>query len=207
MNESISLPVMVANNVTLAKATLHLWHNAIFTVKEAQEKFLTAYRASVNDAIPGWEATWQTDPYFPKKLTEVEDFIKALCQQNGMNLTTFTRYRRAARATILCNIPFSMGNTFSLVDIHRIKKGETSAQAISRYRRQKTAETVLAKYATVLPLPTDGQNSADYIESIGHRLTSYFAAIQQQLGEEVVKELAKTLRRIPVMTSQANAKK
>jgi hypothetical protein len=186
---------MVASNIVLAKKTLELWQAAIWTVKQAQKKFLAAYEATLDDVMPSWKDSWQTDPLFPAKLVEAEDYIKAICRQNGMSLTTFNRYRRAARASVLGDVPFSMANNFSLRQIRQIKQGETTAAKLKRQRRISAAENLVARSAAVLPLPTDQENPVDYIESIGGRFADYLRTIKAQLGEAAFTALTLEIKR------------
>ncbi len=195
MDKTIILPVMVANKITLAKKTVQMWTNAIFTVKKAQEQFLAAYECTLNDAIPGWRDTWHTDPHFPLMLAEVEEYMKALCRQNGMQETTFTRYRRAARASMLAGVPFSLANSFSIQHIRQIKDGQADATLLKRSKRMKAAENFVSKHAAVLPLPTENENPTDYIESIGGRFAEYLRSIKEPLGQSAFKALTLEIQR------------
>lgn len=195
MDKTIILPVMVANKITLGKKTVQMWRNAIFTVKKAQEQFLAAYECTLNDAIPGWRETWHTDPHFPVRLAEVEEYMRAICRQNGMQQTTFTRYRRAARASMLGGVPFSLANSFSIQQIRQIKDGQTDATTLKRSKWLRAAESVVSKQAAVLPLPSEDENPVDYIECIGGRFAEYLRSIKEPLGEAAFVALTLEIQR------------
>ena len=88
---------------------MKLWEEAVWTVKEAQDKFIKAYRATLTEvAGKDWQQTWRTNPQFPRLLKDVEEEIKDICRKHGMKVTTFHRYRNAARKTVLLGVPFDL---------------------------------------------------------------------------------------------------
>lgn len=192
--KNIVLPIMAGNNVVLQPKTLQRWTSAIWTVKQAQDKFLTAYQATLDDAIPNWKGSWRSDPNFPSRLVEVEGFMQALCRQNGMPLTSFTRYRKAARAATLGDMPFNMAATFSVRELQRIKQGKATAQEIRQQRRLRNAASVVAKSAAVLPLPTEIDCPAEYISGIRDRLTQYLDDAHGSLDDVSYRALVAEMR-------------
>jgi len=193
--KNIVMPIMASSTVTLGNKTIQLWKNAIWTVKQAQDKFLAAYQATVTDAIPDWKTTWRTDPNFPCRLVGVEEFISALCRQNGMPLTTFNRYRKAARAATLGDVSFNLGANFSIRELQQIKQGQKTIQGIRKERRVRAAENIITKTAAVLPLPGENENAGQYIEDIRERLARYLSDTQGCLDDEAYLKLLVELRR------------
>jgi len=193
--KNIVMPVIASSNITLRNNTIQLWKSAIWTVKQAQDKFLAAYQATVTDAIPNWKTTWRNDPNFPCRLIEVEDFISALCRQNGMPLTTFNRYQKAARAATLGDVSFNLGANFSIRELQQVKQGLKTIQGIRKERRIKAAENVITKTAAVLPLPSENENTGEYIEGIRERLARYLADTQGVLDDETYRKLLAEISR------------
>jgi hypothetical protein len=194
----LELPVMKASSVTLKKSTLQLWRGAIHSITEAQDKFLAAYRATLNETIPGWEKNWRNSPHFVSRLIEVEDYMKALCRENGMELTAFNRYRKGARATLLMDVPFKLGANFTLEELRHLKRSGNpvrEAKRMRQARKVKQAEAVLSQIATVLPLPEKGENPLDYVEGISGRLAEYLFAAREKLSAEAYGKLITLLHR------------
>jgi hypothetical protein len=192
MNEALMIPVAKASAIVLSKRTVNLWRGAIFSVEEAKKKFLAAYRATLDDAIPGWKTTWQTNPQFPKALMETEDYMKAICQENGMEAMTFNRYRKAARITLLLDMPFKLGSQFTIQELRHVKESgdpKREARKIINARHARRAEAVLSKTATVLPLPEKGDNPLEYIEGISGRLAEYLHAAGEYLDKKTYTKL------------------
>jgi hypothetical protein len=195
MNDPLMIPAVraTANAVVLSKRTVNLWRVAIGSVEEAKKKFLAAYRATLDDAMPGWKTTWQANPQFPKTLMEAEDYMKMLCLENGMERTTFSRYRKAARTSLLMDMPFKLGLEFSIEQLRTMKRSgnpNLEAKKIRQERIVKRAETVLARTAaTVLPLPEKGENPLEYIEGISGRLAEYLHAAGEHLDKKTYTKL------------------
>lgn len=113
MNE-INPVVSQAQAVVFSAKLMKDWQEAVFTVKDGQDKFLKCYKRSFTERLgKGWEEKWKTDLHFPDALAEIEAHIKAVCLTAGMKLTTFNRYRNAARKAVLLNVPFSMGTNLT----------------------------------------------------------------------------------------------
>ncbi len=201
MNDPLGLetPVMKASSISLKKSTRQLWRGAIQSVTEAQEKFLAAYRATLNETIPGWEKNWRNNPHLVRTLIEVEDYMKALCRENGMELTAFNRYRKGARAAVFMDVPFKLGANFTLEELRALKRSGNpvrEAQKMRHARKIRQAEAVISEIATVLPLPEKNENPMDYIEGIGGRLAEYLFAAREMLSAEAYGKLITLLHRL-----------
>ena len=122
MNASFIVPAIVATKLTLSVKVQQLWRDAVWTVKQGQEKFLGAYEATIDEHIPGWRDNWKTDPHFPSRLAVIEAQIKDICRANGMPVPTFNRYRTAARKSLLMGVPFK----FASSEILQIAPSRTS---------------------------------------------------------------------------------
>ena len=195
MNYSFVVPAARGKKETVSQDVLHLWRAAVFTIKQAQKKFVEAYKATLTDLSPGWQAKWQTEPRFDARLGEVEDYIKTLCLENGMELTVFNRYRSAARKHLLMDVPFKFAATnFTIDELKQIKEGgEDEAKALRKEKNVRHAATVVAKHATILPLPDSLDNQDDYLEMLKARLSQHFCLVKDKLGAEVCKRLIQEL--------------
>jgi hypothetical protein len=196
MNWHFEIPAIVVQKVKLSEAIKEAWKSAVWTVKQGQDKFLGAYAATVDEQIPGWRETWKNDPGFPNKLAEIEDYIKAICRTNRMPLTTFNRYRTAARKALLMGTPFKFApQNFTVAEARAIAEGgDEVAKVIRAQKNLRHASTVVAKHATVLPHPEDGENPQDYLDIVSSRLTEHFRLVRETLGEETYQRLVENLR-------------
>jgi hypothetical protein len=112
-----------------------------------------------------------------------------------MTNNTFNRYRKGARAALLVDVPFSLGANFSLTEIAKIKEGADPAE-IRRARKQRTAERATSKKATVLPLPNDDADAAEFLDDIGVRLAQFLFQIKAKMGPSGYKKLVGILRKL-----------
>ena len=200
-------PVHVAQVKVLSQQTIKLWEEAVWTVKEAQEKFIKAYRATLAEvAGKDWAQTWRTNPHFAHLLNEVEEGIKEICRKHGMTLKTFNRYRNAARKTVLLGVPFDLSKKLSLEQLAVVQtaskelKGEekerTIKKVVEQFNKQKqinSAAAVVSKVTTVLPLPDAGEHADDYLEGLSTKLQAHLAVVKERFGEDAVLDICNKL--------------
>jgi hypothetical protein len=58
-NCPFAVPAITTSKITLSAETAKLWKAAIWTVRQAGEKFLEAYKATLKEQIPHWKKDWQ----------------------------------------------------------------------------------------------------------------------------------------------------
>jgi hypothetical protein len=191
MNWNFDIPAIVRSKINISAKVQAAWKSAVWTVKQGQDKFLAAYKATIDEQIPEWETTWKTDPHFPARLSEIEDYIKAICRSNKMPLTTFNRYRQGARKSLLMGTPFRFATqNFTVDEARQIAEG--GAEVAKEIRHQKNvrhAATVIAKHATLLPIPNTDDNKEDYLEAATKALAAHLDKVRQTLGADVANQL------------------
>jgi hypothetical protein len=195
MNWNFEIPALVALKMTMSASLQKMWKNAVWTVKQGQDKFLRAYTATIDEQIPEWRERWKADPDFPAKLTEIEEYIKAICRRNGMPATTFNRYRTAARKALLMGTPFRFAaQNFTVAEARAIAEGgEGVAKRLRAGKNLHHATTVVSRHATIIPVPEDGVNPEDYLEMVSGRLSECLRLIRERLGSEIHDRLVENL--------------
>lgn len=190
MNCNFIVPAMISKKEILSTKCLALWKAAVYTVKQAQQKFIDAYKQTLHESCPEWETRWQTDPLFQTRLAEVEDNMKDVCRANGMDLTVFNRYRTAARKHVLMKVPFKMASTnFTISELREIKEDPEKAKELRHQKNVKHAAKQVAKHATIIPLPDAFDNDEDYLAAVQSRLTEHLSVAKSKLGPEAYKKL------------------
>lgn len=204
MEPLVPTTVQVAQIRVLSQKAIQLWEEAVWTVKEAQEKFIKAYRATLTEvAGKDWHQTWRTNPHFASLLADVESEIREICcGKHKMKLTTFNRYRNAARKTVLLGVPFDLSKRLTLGQIQAIEvqtkdvSGEDKEKSvreivkeICKQRHIDSAAAVVSKVATVLPLPAEEEPSEDYLAVLKAKLQSHLELVKERFGDAVVVQI------------------
>jgi len=191
MTNDFCVPQIVAAKNTVSAETVALWKKAVWTVRLGQKRFLEAYQATLVDFCPDWKSKWKTDGNFHNLIKDAEDTMKLLCGQNGMGLTTFNRYRNAARKSLFIGVDFKLAaQNFTISEIKAIaESGEEVAKSLRKEKQVRHAAQVLSPHATVLPFPDEKEHPEDYLNSVKTKLTEYIAIIRATFGEEEVAKL------------------
>ena len=113
-----------------------------------------------------------------------------------MALTVFNRYRSAARKHLLMEVPFNLAATnFTIQELREIKDGgEERAKEMRQEKNVKHAATVVAKHATILPLPDGFDNEEDYLDVVKARLLEHLDLAKEKLGADAFQRLIQELR-------------
>jgi hypothetical protein len=177
----------------LSEATIDKWHQTVWQVKQAQELFVSTYRSSLEDvAGKNWKKTFTEWENYVEVTKYVEDEIKSICINSGMDVTVFNRYRTAARkicfhSTEEEELPFNIAANFSLKDMQKaekmikqsndgsLKKRTNRAYATIRAERQnKHIVKQMGVKATVLPTINDNDDVKHYRSNILNLLKTHF---------------------------------
>jgi len=195
MNWHFNIPAIVQEKIRFSAAVQAAWKSAVWTVKQGQQKFLAAYRATIDEAIPNWQETWQTDPHFGKSLGEIEEHMKAICRSNGMGLTTWNRYRQAARKALLMGTPFHLAaQNFTVDEARQIAEGgQEVAKTLRHEKNLRHAATIVQNHATILPIPKPEDNVEDYLDWLSKNLKEHLAKVAETFGPEATKRLMERL--------------
>lgn len=203
-NSIVPTTALVVNKIAFSHKTIGEWNLATESVKEAQSRFLRAYRSSITDICgEGWENTWRTMPNFSTCLREIEKEMKRYCTAGGMSASVFTRYQSAARKHCFLDVPFNFGTTLSLDEIRQAKEiaekepgtnsKEKLRQALKTVREQKyiqKAASKVSRVATVLPLPEPEVHPEDFLnDQVLPQLESYLQKIENQFGKDFVLQI------------------
>jgi hypothetical protein len=192
MIETRTVAAMTQTANAISPELQKLWRTAVFTIKQSQEKFLEAYRKTLDHYCPNWSGTWRNDPHFPRALGDIEKTIWAMCKDNGMNLTTYNRFRGAARKSLLMGVPFNIAaGNFSIQELAEIKAGGNEvAKQMRRQKGVKRALSLLGQSATVIPgEPASGEHPEDYLQSVKQALTVSLAKVKEICGEKAARQL------------------
>lgn len=195
MFKEFEIPAIVRQKIKISAKVQSAWKSAVWTVKQGQEKFLMAYKATIDEQIPDWKDRWKNDPGFAQQLAEVEEYISQICRSNGMGLTTFNRYRTAARKALLTGTPFKFAaQNFTIAEAKAISEGgEEVARQIRREKNLNHAASMVAKHATILPIPEPGANPQDYLDIVSRRLADHMALVKERFGDDVCSQLVKAI--------------
>ena len=188
MNDPLNPPAIIAPAVMLSAKTQELWLIATKKIKTASEAFVTAYKATLIDLIPNWEATWRKDPTFNARLVEIEQIMRSQCLRAGMPAATFNKYVSSARRAVLLKVPFRLAAIATVAVAKAIANLPPEAQqAFAQRKRAEQALNVLVRSpadvteallkriplpedATVIPLPTDKDEPQEYFKLLLEKL-------------------------------------
>ncbi len=192
MNNNLNMnpPAIVAPAFVLSAKTQSLIDSAVKKVEKGGEAFLTAYKATLKEAIPSWEQLRQINPdKFADKLMEVEDLLKDQCLRRGMSVATFGRYRTAARKATLLKLPFRLAAATTRAEAKAIAANPALANTVFKKRRHRQAIALLADEATVLPFPTEKDDPEEYFKLMHQRLDAHLGRLKQRFGEETFNKM------------------
>jgi len=201
MNEIINPPAIVATKYTISEQSRELWRKAIWTIKQAQKRFVRAYDSTLRDTLgDDYKNKWKKDSHFMDTISEIEKDIQKLCREAGMSLTTFNRYRSAARKCVLLDVPFSMAGHLSLKEIRECAgiPGDDLQAAQHAIREKKIAQWNInraAKVATVLPLPEKSQHPDTYLQELTPKIIEHLKRVTWEYGAAAGNKMIKDLTR------------
>lgn len=180
-----------ASASVLNSKTVEKWSKATWSVKDAQEKFVEAYRATLDDQMPGWQDNWKTDAAFDKNLTAVEKIMREICIANNMTAHSFNYYKHAARRILFCGLSWKLGNQNYTKEqcVTLIQTPEERREEVAKeMRRHKTHKRALSKIKAdkaVITRPRDGMTAEQHaqwqIEVCG-QLREYLELTQSVIG-------------------------
>lgn len=185
------IPSAVKSAITISADTQKMWKGVVWSVKQAQDRFIEAYKATLTELIPGWEKTWKENPHFSKSLGDIESYISQLCRTNGMPLTVFNKYRGAARKSVLLKVPFTFAaSNFTIPELKEIATGGVgTAKVIRKEKNLHHAATQVSHHATILPLPSDDVHVDDYLATVKSRMQDHLRAVTEKFGPDVTRQL------------------
>ncbi len=174
-----------------------LWSKAAFAVKQAQENFCAAYKATLDHCFPNWENTWKNDAdTFEPKVLALEDQLKAHWLELALDRSSWTRYLAGARRMFFAKLPFRLA--LRRISIKQAKiiaaapneaEGLKKLQAMQKEKGLKAATNKVAKGATVIPYPDQWIDKNSYVDDVLGKLAQHFHVMAETLGPKAVGQL------------------
>ena len=205
----------------LSQKTEKAARDAVWTVKEGQEKFMKVYEMCLKDFFgEDWKANSKKHVNFEGILGELEKQLQTICLDAGMTLTVFNRYRTAARKHHLFGVPFKFGMNFTIGQIKEAQglvksyKDGTEEQKVARafqelqsQKNLKSAKSIVSKKGTVLFYPEKKEDTAIYFNSTLGKVLDHFEnhTVAENLDKDQ-KALLKLIRSKIAKVSKYNPK-
>lgn len=200
----------MTNETRLSAETVKAIRDAVWTVKEGQEKFVKVYEMCLTDfGGTDWRKTYKKWPNFDEVVGELETQLKAVCIEAGMTLTVFNKYRTAARKYHFFGVPFKFGANFSIGEIREAQelaramttgtdeqKVREAFKAVRAKKNLASAKGIIGKKGTVLMWPEEGSDIDAYFTETIDRVLGHFetAEVSAHLDEKK-RKLLKLIRR------------